>query len=249
MKLKHILITLFIFIYTSFVFQIADPIFLFGWISTIVLIVSIYKSSTSFNLSIQDVLIMFLLLYQAISIFTGINNIPSFVGFISFYLATIWYFIVRLSFRKDSDIKSFLVSISLFSTFFLLFGFSSFLKLKGELSDMNIFNITSFKHLVQPLGMPLNLWANFLINVIAIQVLSLYYTKNNQWTNLSLFIGTLFSTFLSIITFSRGVYICLIFLFLFAFIFFIVKNKIKKIYFLLYCLLYLFQRFTLITTI
>lgn len=222
------------FIICSFLPKVNDYLFLVGWVVTLLNLYSIYNRKQYFN--VIDILILCYLIYDFISIFTGINRMPVLLNFINTYTVITVYFICRFNFYTSDSIKKCILYISLFGSLLAILNVPSFLKVYENIDCLNMGGfISDFKFLITPLGLSMNEWSSFILYIFILLNLAIVLYFNNRKVLLFLLTGYASSFFLLINSFSRGIYICLVVYLIFAAVFILISKfrfKIKALSFI-----------------
>lgn len=161
-----------------------------------------------FRPNITDVIIILLFVYELILGNSSIGRNNSLSPILAQFTFTAYYFIVRLSLRYRLAAR---LSLRLTSILFIvisLFCIVSFLIFQKYTSGAGINNLYDFKFLYRPLGNLNNVWATFLLIFLLIYLLyALFYGARKKLTVwLILSVPLLYCI---IVSFSRGIYICM----------------------------------------
>lgn len=178
-------------------------------IFTGVLLLCIYKTGT-IRLNLADILILALLVWEFVTgVFTqGRNNCISYL--ISQYISTAYYFILRLTLTDDVSVRKFLQSLSVFVLAIAAISTVSFSIFKDQVYGAGFVSLYDFKYLYRPLGNLNNVWGTLMLVLWGITaVYLLTYGKKGKGFIVGIMSFALVTVCL-VLSFSRGIYICLL---------------------------------------
>lgn len=200
---------IFLFILTLFP-TINNPYFIIGW--GLALSVFIKIKNTSIKFCTIDVLICSLWLYCFISILITSNRIIEISSASSVTISFLYYLIIRLYYKSAQSIVILLKMISIVVSIFSIIGCVAFFIFEKSIHSLEFDNIYHFRSLLTPLGMPSNSWNNILLGFLGILLFSIVY-KIRHKQKVTIPIISLIPVILGLITsFSRGIYISLVFI-------------------------------------
>jgi tetratricopeptide (TPR) repeat protein len=179
-----------------------------GFICTLILIFLLLKKKI--KITILDLFLIVLFIYDVISLFFSINFYNSFDHLFHTFIVLEYYFIIRLFFDKDKKIRTLLLTYSTLIFFLAIITVISFKNFSTNVYGAGFDNLYDFKYLHTPMGKLLNIWESILISCFGLICLCQYYYRKNG--NISFFCLVIcFLIGYNIIqSFSRGAYIALI---------------------------------------
>lgn len=207
-------------IWPNFIYQIIGIFTLF-----IMLIYNIIKSDI-LKVTVFDVLILLLFIYEIILYFISISRDVSLLYLQNSFFVTLYYFSLRTYVDRKRKITFLLNAFSVYFFFLSVISLFSFFLFVEKMDLLGFQNPLEFKNLYAPLGQMSNVWATYLLCFSGFILLTFSQTKYGLCEKYVL--GIILSLlFLGIIhTFSRGAYVCL-FLFLFFICVYIFRLKIS----------------------
>ena len=166
------------------------------------------------RLTVMDGVILLLLLFAGLQFGTTINGRASFGHLIMEVTGFLFYFLIRISLRKERKQRLFLLLSSLFFAALASVACVSFRLFRDAVWQSGFESLYDFKFLYRPLGNLTNVWGSYLIIFLGFCILAIYHYRKSRKAVLGLGAITLPILFGLIVTFSRGIYIvcCLLLL-------------------------------------
>lgn len=156
-----------------------------------------------------DYCIIFIWVYELLSLFVTVNLPASFQYFKLFTSSVLLYFVLRPFFQSRENIKLFLFIYCIFIGITSIISIYTFYLFEKRLVEIGFEEIYQFRHLYKPFGFYNNIWGSMQILFIGVCFLaSIYYRKNKIALAICFIILTMLLWSL-VHTFSRGVYLAL----------------------------------------
>ena len=127
--------------------------------------------------------------------------------------AVLYYFALRLAFNSRNRIGALLTADSLLFGLLAAIGAVAFLLFRNRMAQGGFSDLYDFRFLYMPLGNLTNTWGNLLLGFLGTIILGLHYGRRPKGTVL-LILCLIPVSYGLIVTFSRGIYISLVFLLL-----------------------------------
>ena len=153
-----------------------------------------------------DLLVILILIYEGAILFCTPARQNGLPAFMIAYIATAYYFLLRLSVTTKKAVKTYFLWSAIGTALFIAGGLVSFFDFKKN-AWLAGFNPETVKHLFRPLGYLNNVWSTILLGTLTVVIWYAWYQRHSKralW-----FAGTLCCsiTFLIFASFSRGTYV------------------------------------------
>lgn len=175
------------------------------------------------KMSIEDIILILILIYNLLILSTSINYSKSIVSICSLFFLVIFFFHLRYWHFVLIKVKSTLLSISIIFFIISIFTVIAFLFFDKSIKDVGFDNLYDFRYKFRPLGNISNLWSTILLACLGVTALTLYYWEKSRYWILILLIWCLL-VLCMLLSFSRGIYLSLFFE-LFAFSIILVSSR------------------------
>lgn len=190
-------------------FQIRDPFFFSGILSMIMLSFQIEKRK-KIHLNYVDLILFLIWLYDVFLAFYSINTVCRFQNLRISTISILFYFIVRFNCCNKLRIRKLLTICIILIGLQLALGIISFFLFKNAVIKAGFSHLYNFRFLFKPIGFANNEWGNLLILYMGFILLYRKIT-GNRFVCFFLLLSVLFCI---ITTFSRGVYISFLVIFI-----------------------------------
>ncbi len=172
------------------------------------LLLCLYKSCT-IKFGIFDIIIALLLLWEfMLGTFTeGRNNC---IGYLTTqYIFTAYYFILRLTLTDCTSVRRFLQFLSVFIFAVAAVSLVSFGISRNQVYAAGFDSLYDFKHLYRPLGNLNNVWGTLMLVLSGMTAVALFGYGTKGKTFIFSLIPFALTIVCLLLSFSRGIYICL----------------------------------------
>lgn len=198
---------------TAFVFILSvcradDPLFLGGLAAALIL--GWLIRTKSFRMSAVDWAVVAVLGAECALLTASVNMSRSFIGFKILTQSILFYFILRIGFRSEHNMRSLLGTGCVVIGIMAWIAIVSFALFYDSATRVGFEEIYHFRSIYRPLGYLTNAWGSVLIGFLAVTVLALWhYRHRSVAVAVILFTIVVPVGFGLVISFSRGVYLAL----------------------------------------
>lgn len=222
---SQLIIYLLIGIIIVVVFKVNDPFHII-FLSLAVIAYTTYKGEKYIKLSIVDISLLLLILYELIVVNFSINKIASAPNLVRLSQSLLFYNIIRA--LTIDKIEKLFNGLALFIISILILSLTSFYLYISELNKVDFGHyLNDMKFLYRPLGFLANTWTSYLILFLGAILIYICIFKQNSKIILFYSIIVSLLIFNIIVTFSRGAYVALAFIMLGTYIC-VLKKKNKE---------------------
>ena len=198
---------------TAFVFILSvcradDPLFLGGLAAALIL--GWLIRTKSFRMSVVDWAVVAVWGAECALLAASVNMDRSFIGFKILTQSILFYFILRIGFRSEHNMRSLLGTGCVVIGIMAWIAIVSFALFYDSATRAGFEEIYHSRSIYRPLGYLTNAWGSVLIGFLAVTVLALwYYRHRSVAVAVILFTIIVPVGFGLVISFSRGVYLAL----------------------------------------
>ena len=194
--------------YSLSLFRVNDPYFISGLVLSIYIVCELRRKILRY--SVIDVILLVIWLFNILNLFLSVSYANSFMKFRLLTLGILFYYSLRLYLGSGYGTRRFLMAVTYVIAALSILAIVTFCLYKSGAEYAGFNNLYEIRYKFSPLGYLPNVWGNLQLVFIVILLLAALYNRHYTINTIVIFSVMALTVFNAAITFSRGMYICIL---------------------------------------